>query len=233
MIGLGGIGSPVAQALAQFLGADPSLDSTLFLIDGDVFEERNRSRVLFERGGNKAVAKAAELSARCGSGVALVPIPMYVTPYNLRTLIHERDLVFLAVDNHATRRSVSNRCRKLRDVMLISGGNDGIDDRHDGTFGNVMVYERRDGRDLTNPLSRFHPEIASPQDKRPDEIGCAALAKSAPQLLFTNLAVAAAMLAAFHGWLTERLDYEEVFLDIGLARMQTVKRSLRHDRTDV
>jgi hypothetical protein len=154
---------------------------------------------------------------------------MYVTPYNLRKLIDERDLVFLAVDNHSTRRSVSNRCRKLRDVLLISGGNDGIDDHRAGTFGNVMVYERRAGRDLTNPLSRFHPEIASPQDKRPDEIGCAALAQSAPQLLFTNLAVAAAMLAAFYGWLTDRLDYEEVFLDIAGAKLQTVRRRLHHE----
>jgi hypothetical protein len=153
-----------------------------------------------------------------------------VTPYNVYRLLGERDIVFLAVDNHATRRSVSNRCRKVHDIVLISGGNDGIEHGRNGTFGNVMIYERVAGRDITHPLTRFHPEIAKPRDKRPDEIGCLALAHSSPQLLFTNLAVAAAMLGTFYVWLTGRRHYEELFLDLMSGKMQSVARALRAEK---
>jgi len=223
VIGLGGVGSPVAQALAQFLAYGQN-SATLFLIDGDVFEDRNRSRVLFQEGGNKAISKAAELSEACDSSLAIVPVPRYVTPHNVHRLVEEGDIVFLAVDNHATRRCVSNRCRKLNDAVLISGGNDGIENGRDGTFGNVMVYVRQGGRDVTSPLTKFHPEIAKPQDKRPDQLGCVELAQSAPQMLFTNLAVASAMLGGFYNWIRGGLAYEEVYLDVSQAKMSGVQR---------
>jgi hypothetical protein len=227
IIGLGGVGSPVAQALALFLGVEARGGATLFLVDGDAFEERNRERVAFHGGGNKAVSKARELASTCGGAVSIVPVPQWVTPRNCRRLISEGDVICLAVDNHATRRCVSNRCRRLRDVLLISGGNDGIEEGRAGTYGNVMIYERRAGADLTNPLTRYHSEIARPRDRRPDEVGCTALAaSSSPQLLFTNLAVAAAMVGAFYAWLTGQLRYEEVFLDVTAGRMQPVARNV-------
>jgi hypothetical protein len=229
VIGLGGIGSPVAQALSQFLSyARPG--TTLSLIDGDVFEEDNRSRVLFQGHGNKAISKTAELASACLGRVTIVPIPRYVTPRSAPRLIGERSIVFLAVDNHRTRQSVSNRMRRLADGLLISGGNDAIEHGRDGTFGNVMIYVREAGRDVTSPLTRFHPEIAWPADHRPDQRGCGALAPSAPQLLFTNLAVASAMLGAFYAWLTGTLDYEEAYLQIAEGRMNPVRRSLRPRR---
>lgn len=223
VIGLGGIGVPVAEALARFL-AFAHANTTMFLIDGDTFEEQNRARVSYESGGNKALSKARELSASCDSRLTILPVPKYVTPGNVHRLIDAGSIVFLAVDNHATRRCVSNRCRKLERVLLISGGNDAVEDGRDGTFGNVMVYERDGGRELHPPLSRYHPEIARPADKRPDQLGCAALTPSAPQLLFTNLAVASAMLGAFYTWLLGRLGHDEVFLDIATAHMLPVAR---------
>lgn len=224
VIGLGGIGAPVAQALAQFLSSR-GLSQSAWVIDGDTYEERNKDRVLFETCDNKAVAKARELARACGGGPTILPVPEYVTPRNVRRLIQDGDVVFLCVDNHASRKLVSNRCRRLQDVVLISGGNDGIGDGRAGTLGNVQVYIRQAGRDVTNPLTRFHPEIAHPKDARPDERGCAVIAQVAPQLLFTNLAVAAAMLGAFHTWLSGALDYEEVYLDIARGRMTPVKRA--------
>jgi hypothetical protein len=230
VIGLGGVGSPVAQGVAQFLGFGPFEGTTLVLIDGDGFEERNRARMAFQHAGNKAVSKAGELSAACGGAPVIVPVPMYVTRHNVHRLVSEGDCLLAAIDNHATRKLLDNRCGKLRNVLLISGGNDGIEEGRRGTFANVIVYERVDGRDVTNPLGRLHPEIARPKDKRPDELGCAALASAAPQLVFTNLACAAAMLGAFYSWLMGRLEHEEIFLDILEARMHPVKRALRDSR---
>ena len=226
VIGLGGIGSVVAQALAQFL-ASLRADCRVWLIDGDSYEESNRSRVVFGECGNKAIVKARELATAANGAISIVPVPKYVTPRNVSRLVEERDIVFLCVDNHATRRVVSKHCSggTLRDALLISGGNDGIEEGRAGTFGNVMIYLRKSGRGRTNPLTKFHPEIAKPADKRPDQLSCAELAQSsAPQLLFTNLQVASAMLGAFYAWLTGRMDYEEVFLDVAEGRMNPVSR---------
>ena len=110
---------------------------------------------------------------------------------------------------------------------------DGIEDGRTGTFGNVQVYLRRSGRDVTNPITRFHPEIHGAADMRPDELGCAEQVHAAPQLLFTNLAVAAAMLGAFYAWLSGTLAYEELYLDVAVGRMTPVIRGLpRRSRRD-
>ena len=100
----------------------------LWLVDGDGYEEKNRSRMRYQNDGNKALSKAAELSQLAehdNSALTIVPTPAFVTPSNVRLIVEEHDIVFLCVDNHSTRRTVSRRCRKLDNVLLISGGNDG------------------------------------------------------------------------------------------------------------
>jgi hypothetical protein len=223
VIGLGGIGAHVAQGLAQFLASSGACP-TLVLIDGDAYAERNRDRVLFETCANKALVKARELGQATQGRLGVFAVRQYVTPDNVGDLVGEREAVFLAVDNHASRKLVGDHCSRLRDVVLVSGGNDGVEDGRGGTCGNVQVHVRRRGRNVTSPLTRFHPEIARPRDRRPDELDCAALAESAPQLLFTNLTVAAAMLSAFHAWLTGALDHEEVYIDIAQGRANPVRR---------
>jgi hypothetical protein len=64
----------------------------------------------------------------------------------------------------------------------------------------------------------FHPEIADPQDKNPDELDCMELAaQGTPQLALVNLAVANAMLAAMLRIVMlppGETMYDEVCLDI-------------------
>ena len=225
VIGLGGIGSVVAEGLAMYLASEWER-AGLWLVDGDGYEEKNRSRMRYEDDGNKALSKAAELTERGAGALTIVPTPAFVTPRNVRHIVEEHDIVFLCVDNHSTRRTVSRRCRKLDNVLLISGGNDGVEKGRSGTFGNVMVYRRAAGVDVTHPLTRFHPEIARPADKRPDELSCAELAKtSAPQLLFTNWLVASAMLATFYSFRTGTLDFEELYLDVAGVKATPVARA--------
>jgi predicted ThiF/HesA family dinucleotide-utilizing enzyme len=220
LIGLGGIGCAVLPYLAVFLR---SLDRAcrLVLIDGDRFELANGSRMLFADVGNKAEVKAAEVSGSLGeSEVSVVAVPEYVGAENLDRLIREGDHVFLCVDNHATRKLVSEHCAKLRTVALFSGGNEGVDPpRERGTYGNVQVYLRKAGKDVTVPLTRFHPEIANPKGRAPSSLNCIELATSVPQILFTNLAVASALLSAFFAYTCGRLTYQEVKLDVLEARM--------------
>lgn len=220
VIGLGGIGCIVLEYLAVFL---KSLERSvrLVLIDGDRFEPKNSRRMLFQTVGNKAEVKAAEILTWLGdSDVAVASVGEYVTPANITNLIRSGDHVFLCVDNHATRKLVSDHCSSLDSVVLFSGGNDGVEPpRQRGTYGNVQVYVRRDGRDLTAALTRYHPEIANPRGKLPTELSCVELTQSVPQILFTNLAVASALLNAFFAYSCGRLGYQEVKLDVLEARM--------------
>jgi len=227
LIGVGGIGCALAPFLARYLQSEQRLtgeEVRITLVDGDEFESKNASRQSFEGLGNKAKLKASEL-ARSFPGLSFRAIPEYVTATNLPHLIEEGELVFLAVDNHATRCAVSRHCERLSDVVLISGGNDFTD-------GNIQIYVRKGGRDRTAPLTRYHPEIADPKDKSPAEMSCEELAgEAAPQLLFMNLGVASAMLNAFYSWRSGRLSYGEVYLDILEGRAQAVAR-FPSDRED-
>jgi len=161
------------------------------------------------------------------AGQMVIPVSRWATPSTIHRFVTERDVAFLCVDNHKTRKLVSGRAARLEDCVLISSGNDSVENGHSGTFGNVQILIRRKGRNVTNQLTRFHPEIANPADKRPDEAGCVALASSAPQIGITNFAVAAASLSAFYAWHCGALEHEEMYLDILRGTMTAVKRVCR------
>ncbi len=205
-IGIGGIGCALLPFLCRYLQYSRER-ARLTLIDGDSFERANAPRQAFARLGNKAEVKARELAQEFET-LSLRAAPEYVTAANVSRLLNEGDVVFLMVDNHASRHLVDEHAATLGDLTLISGGNDFED-------GNVQVYLRRDGGDLTPSLGRYHPEIARPQDRHPAELSCEELmAAGAPQLLFTNLMVAALMLNAFYALRQDPLAYCEVYLDI-------------------
>jgi molybdopterin/thiamine biosynthesis adenylyltransferase len=224
VIGIGGIGCALLPHLARYLQAGREA-ARLTLVDGDAFQARNGDRQSFAELGNKAKVKAAEL-ARQFEDLSFRAIPEFVTPENVGRIVRSGEVVFLGVDNHKTRRVVSDHCQGLADVTLISGGNDFAD-------GNVQIYVRCGGRDVTLPLTRFHPEIAEPKDRSPHEMSCdELLVESAPQLLFMNLAVASAMLNAFYAWRLGKLQYGEVYLDILEGKASPVQRQPAADPSD-
>src|SRR5262245_15481178 len=101
LIGLGGVGGIVARYGAMFLAA-LGRAVRLVLIDGDPFEPNNASRMFFGDCGNKAAVVRAELLPRFAeSPLALIAIEEYATADNLPRLLHDGDIVILAVDNHA------------------------------------------------------------------------------------------------------------------------------------
>jgi hypothetical protein len=238
VVGIGGIGSTLVAYLGRFLWSHNarSLNIAMDLIDGDHYELKNKERMPFpasENFTNKAVAKAIELAHEFGDRLAVRPIPEYVAAENIAMLVGEYDIVFMAVDNFKTRKLVSEHCETLRNIVLFSGGNDGVEAGQDGTFGNIQIYERRAGQNLKNPLTTFHPEIQTPADRAPYELSCEELAlSSAQQLLFTNLAVASSMLNAFYSWLHNMLGYEEGYIDIVAGRVQPAYRELADKRNE-
>jgi hypothetical protein len=163
------------------------------------------------------------------SRLTLSAIEEYVTPENLDRLLVDGDVVLLAVDNHATRKLVGDHCaRRLADVCLISGGNDGVGEdsaghQQRGTCGNVQIHFRREGRDETPPIAAYHPEIANPRDALPTDLSCTEALTSIPQVLFTNLTTATVMLNAFFLHACRSLDYPEVCFDIADGLMRPVR----------
>jgi molybdopterin/thiamine biosynthesis adenylyltransferase len=215
-IGIGGIGCALLPFLCRYLQYSHE-PARLTLIDGDRFEPGNAARQAFSGLGNKAEVKSRELALEF-EALAFRSRPEYVTEDNVARLIGEGEVVFLMVDNHASRNLVSRHAATVADLSLISGGNDYED-------GNVQVYVRREGRDLTPSLNRYHPEIADPEDRNPAALSCEELMTAgAPQLLFANLMVASLMLNAFYALRQGRLNYSEVYLDIVQNLSRAVSR---------
>lgn len=209
VIGTGGIGQCLIDPLCRLLNYGSSALSfencEVALIDGDDFEEKNKPRQKFSVRGNKADGTKTRLEDEFYD-VMFRSHPMYIDEDNIGMLIGEGDFVFLCVDNHKTRKLVSEYCQEeLDNVTIINGGNNNTD-------GNVMVYVRRNGEDLTLPLhapktesgKKYHPEILNPPEgdlhpnEEEDREGCLEQAADDPQLLVANNMAAALMLNAFH-----------------------------------
>jgi len=228
VVGLGGVGGIVARYLALYLGS-LRMPLRLVLIDGDAFEATNFSRMFFSRHGNKAAVVRDELLPRFEhTQLAILAVEEFIGEENLDRLIREGDIVILAVDNHATRKLCSDFCRKRGRVVLISGGNDGVGKDSGGalrrgSYGNCQVYIRR-GKDLSPPLTRYHPEIADPADRMPGDKSCADLVRSVPQILFANLTAAATILNTFWLYVSggKALRYSEIAFDIADGLMRPV-----------
>lgn len=230
-IGLGGIGMYVSKTAATFLAglqrAMPDKEIQLLLVDGDEFSFSNTYRMDVPALGNKAESLGLEMLDRFNvSGFSVRWRPEYVTTENIDDTIQEGDCVLLAVDNHKTRQLVGRFARTRQNVVIISGGNDGVEEGVRGTYGNVQVHIRENGVDLTAPLDSYHPEIQNPLDKSPHEMDCLeAEAAGVPQITMVNLAVASTMCNALMRLMQpiqgERM-YDEVCLDIldGVAQPQ-------------
>lgn len=218
VIGIGGIGTCLLPVLVRFLNLNAA-GTKLWLIDGDSFEEKNRERQAFNRFGNKAEVTAEQLPFQ-HPNVYVEARGVYVTETSVVELIREGDIILLCVDNHATRKLVSDRCEELQDIVLISGGNELLD-------GSVHIYIRKKGENATLPLANdFHPEIQYPEDTNPGEVGCAEQAESTPQLLLTNNLVAAIMLGSFYAILQGKTVFDEVYCDLITGNCRAVRRSV-------
>jgi molybdopterin/thiamine biosynthesis adenylyltransferase len=217
VIGAGGIGGHLLEPLSRYLSySEDSIEITVY--DGDRYEERNRERQRFSSCENKAAHTVEKLKEEFPK-IHFRSKGEYLTSDNIIPAIREKDVVFLCVDNHATRKLVSDRCQELDNVTLINGGNDYTD-------GNVIVYIRKNGQDVTKSLTALHPKIAAPTDKNPgmitasERLGCEQEAVTNPQLLFTNLAIASAMCNCYYAWENDKINFEQVYLDIVSQRMR-------------
>lgn len=208
IIGLGGVGSMLCDNLLRYLNHLDETEVVVNLIDGDHYEARNSERQTFTRLGSKASVKCAEMNYKFNN-VICYDHNEFVTENNIANLIHEDDIVFICVDNHISRKLISDYCQSLQNITVISGGNEYTD-------GNVQLFKREGGMNVTANLTDYHPEINFPEDKSPDEMSCEELSKAEPQLLFTNLTVATMMCWMFYSVFNgnDVTKHGEVYFDI-------------------
>lgn len=210
VIGLGGIGTYLVEPLVRYLSHQYD-DVQVTLIDGDSYEEKNRNRQRFGKFDNKALVTVEELTPKFPK-VHFKAKKEYLDDDNVISVIREGDIVFACVDNHATRKLISDRCEELDDVTLISGGNAYTD-------GNVILYRRENGKDVGRAPTKLFKEIANPKDVNPATVvekadGCVEMTEDNPQLLFTNNAIATTMCNVFYALEQGKASFEQVFVDI-------------------
>jgi len=221
IIGLGGIGGALAEPLARYVAHGARDHKQILLVDGDRYEIKNadRQRVSCDEIGQHKADSWVKRLSRMFPELDVKSVTDYVTPANIQRMILAGDTVMLCVDNHATRNLVQEHMLRLRDATLISGGNDYTD-------GNVQIFLKKKGRVFTAPITKHHPEIAFPADKRPDELGCDEEIAESPQLIFTNFMAAAIMMNAYHRIAYGSApSYSEVYFDIDMNIARTVKRA--------
>jgi molybdopterin/thiamine biosynthesis adenylyltransferase len=220
IIGAGGIGGWLLEPLARYLNYKEEDDEVeLTVIDGDTFEERNMER---QKCNGEMENKARHLVKSLAiqfPNVHFRAKKQFVTSKNVIQLIREDDVVFMCVDNHATRKLVCDRCWELNNVLLISGGNEYTD-------GNVNVYCRKNGKEQQRPITAYQHKIANPEDENPGDLtdeereGCQEEARSKPQLLFMNLAIASTMLNVYYAHEQGEAYFEQVYVDIVQQKMR-------------
>ena len=217
IIGIGGIGSHLLLPLLQLINSDTfdARSASVILVDGDHYEEKNKARqIVTGIGQNKATATSEYYESQ---GFITDAIPEYLTPVNIQTIIREDDIIFLCVDNNATRKLVDDHIRRLHNVTLISGGNELTD-------GNVQIVIREDDKYITPSLVSAHHEIDHPDDKNPDDLSCDELQHtSQPQIGIVNAGIADVMRRMFFGLITNGIDYNETYVNFSNGNIRNVK----------
>lgn len=220
IVGLGGIGSWLLASLAKYLANLPQPDQfTILLVDGDSYEGHNAARQVFSELGNKAASQAASTQQQydnltveyktCFVGNKDENAPNSREAEPASEILKEGDIVLSCVDNHKTRKHLSDACRKLRNVWLVSGGNDLV-------TGNVQVFYKTGGHERHPPITHLHDEIESPADRSPHEMSCEELAAtgSAPQVIFSNLYAATLMGCAVYQILQGLTPQQETYFSV-------------------
>jgi len=197
-IGLGGIGSQLCEPLCRFVNNLPNCSDYMFtFIDGDEYETSNQSRQSFDfidLGNNKAISQVTKIS-KLFPNLDINSNAIYINKQNIANVIQPIDniIILAGVDNNKTRHVLQEYANGVENILLLSGGNEYID-------GDVQIFVRKNGVNLTPPIWKYNPGILKPKDRSPEEIGCSELIESVPQLIFTNGMVSSCMMMAFYNY---------------------------------
>lgn len=227
IVGCGGVGSWLLPRLIRLLPIEQQVDAAIMytLIDGDILEERNMDRQLFNDsryiGGSKS-ASLADLYRASNAPISFLSV--YFSETLAQNMgIRENDWIWCCADNHACRRAVLNVCDS-RGCRAIIGANEYTD---------AEAYFYQSGyRNTPNDPRVFYPDILT--DNTGDPLapqGCTGeAAEAAPQLVLANDMAGALMLQLywFHEFKKPDLDAETrpmwpIHLKSNEYKLQTIR----------
>ncbi|MSQ60401.1 MAG: HesA/MoeB/ThiF family protein [Betaproteobacteria bacterium] len=162
VVGLGGLGSPVAMYLAA------SGVGNITLCDADIVDLTNLQRQIAHHTGSVGqlkVESAKATLARINPEVNAEPVPERVEGERLEQLIQDADVVVDASDNFPTRHAINRACVKYR-KPLVSGAAVRFD-------GQISVFDLRDS---SSPCY----ECLFPEGGEIEETRCAVMGVFAP-----------------------------------------------------
>lgn len=192
MIGAGGTGTHfIGPALAylETFHRDQGTEWQFVIIDGDNFDIGNMERQLFDPG--FVSTNKAEALAQMYNRYPVQAVPRFIAKTDLDQMFQDGDTVFICADNHSIRALVQDRGLELDNCVVINAGNE----LHDG---NVQLWVRENGANITPKLSYMHPEIIFTNEEDRSAMSCqqAAALPGGGQLILANQQAAAWMNAA-------------------------------------
>ncbi len=253
VVGAGGIGVPLTNILVRQLNYEAP-GSALIIVDGDNYEEKNKTRQEFTAWGNKAESVAKRLAPEFLDTVIIgVPAWVIADPDEAQAydpnsetgseeepvakkiaaidLLQEDSVVFAVVDNFKARKDIFEAASKFDNIDVFTGGND------DEYFGTFIHYQRRDGVDITpNPATyeRFE-EFNNPEDRNPGELSCQERAEiqGGTQVMATNYLVASVLGMRSHAVIFKNADPAPSLiymqLDQGMAGGEDLRSAVQNN----
>jgi len=207
----------VGEAVARIAEAmvDPP---EIFLVDGDIIEDKNCERQFFKGvvGQAKAQALATIISSKFPE-IRVTPVIDYINENNLRVhrnrWLNGSVIVLAGVDNNATRCLIEDELMRLKDVIFITGGNEVVE-------GQVHVFVRSGRKNLCPTPSQISPEVRNYTEAAPGTDGqCLAKGASDPQTALVNRSVSVVMEMSLNTFITDgkvnavKPKYNEIRVD--------------------
>lgn len=211
MIGAGGTASYLINPALRYLsvhygGTNPDVWQ-FGVIDGDSIEEKNLERQQFDPE-SIAVNKARALVGQFPHMENVLAIPEYLGRQNIAQFLDDGVIVLICVDNFKVRKLIQDWCMSLDNATIINGGNE-------KSTGSCQIFIRRDGKNVTPPITFLHPEFDQDDGDRA-EMSCQEIAElpGGEQLLATNMASGMWMLMGLIKLHSEQVTWTELQFDL-------------------
>lgn len=191
LVGAGGTGSFLFLPLVRYLRthtAETEEPHRITVIDGkNITDDKLYRQMFFGKavGNNKAQALIEQYGA---DPEVVVAMGEYLNNNNIAG-VGENDVILIAADNFPVRARIERHGLTLQNITVINGGNEMRD-------GSLQVWIRRNGENITPPMSQGHPEIYALDNDDPASLSCEAIAAlpGGQQTLAANFQSAATML---------------------------------------
>ena len=228
VVGSGGIGGHLIPALSRLISYHSTFnDSTpnVVIIDGDEFEEHNRTRQIVspsDLGKNKAEAMSYFCKYQGLTNVEYISDYIDKKEFEKILMQYDSPLIISSVDNDATRKdmidAINNVFSTNGDFFFISPGNsDGTEE----VRGQVIWYGRIDDQKYGIDPSILYGNLQNPMDVIPRSGTCSANAPSRPQLISANFMAAAGTLTVVQNLLDNFVQPKNSSFFFNLRTMQT------------